>query len=284
MDGIGNLPTFYIDRRQNNDGIWIVECLDRAAFLDKRITGLVPSDGKYLSSAIADLAESACGFSSVALPAGMPTYIAQEKIDGKTYQAVLQEISEAFCGFFCSHYTNALEFVPYDQTQSGEELFDYSKIHTSGDFKYNSVNVSDGTKTQMYGSYTPTLEINNDFANPANSALYSGIIGSGGTFSGWSIEKAVSVRAELPLIGGTLTMSGTNYRVTRASCYVAGGSLLISAGGDIPQYGEINRRGLLQQRLDNAVSTDKTYGAIKPTSDKDLGFCAVPNKPLNGGT
>ena len=276
VSGIGNLPTFYIDKRQNNDGVWSVECVDACAKLDKTVSGLTASGGQYLMSAVFDKLEADCGIAQVSAPSGLPTYIAQEKIDGKTYQSILQEISEAFCGFWCSHYTSTIEFVPYSQTQSGETLTEYSKIHTGGEFSYSSVEVSNGTQSQTYGSSAPTLNITNDFADVANSSLYTGVTNT--TFYGWSIERGISESADLPLIGGALTLGNTAYRVTRAAAYVAGNKLVISAGGDIPQYGEINRRGLLQQRLDNAVSTDRTYGTIKPTNDKDLGFVAQPNQ------
>lgn len=276
VEGIGNLPTFYIDKRTNNDGIWTVECVDACAKLDSTVSGLTASGGQYLMSAVFTKLATDCGIASVSAPSGLPTYIAQEKIDGKTYQSILQEISEAFCGFWCSHYTSTIEFVPYSQVQSGETLTDYSKIHTSGEFSYNSVEVSNGTQSQTYGSGGPALKISNDFVDASSSALYTGVTNA--TFYGWSIDRAVSELASLPLIGGSLTMNSTAYRVTRTSCYVAGNKLIISAGGDIPQYGEINRRGLLQQRLDNAVSTNKAYGTVKPTNDKDLGFVATPNQ------
>ena len=276
VSGIANLPTFYIDERAENDDIWTVSCVDVCACLDKPITGLTASNGQYLMSAVFDKLKADCNVSQISVPSGLPTYINREKIDGKTYQSVLQEISESYCGFWCSHYTNTIEFVSYNQIQSGETLTNYSKVHTKGSFAYSSVQVTNGTENASWGSGDPALKISNDFADVTNSNLYSGIPNH--NFYGWSIDKAISPSAELPLIGGILTMNNTNYRVTKSGCYVAGNSLIISAGGDIPQYGEINRRGLLQQRLDNAVSTDKTYGTIKPTNDKDLGFVATPNQ------
>lgn len=276
VSGIGGLPTFYIDKRSYSDGIWTVECVDRCACLDVPIKGLVASDGQYLMSAVFDKLKTDCGVAAVSAPSGLPTYISKEKIDGKTYQSVLQEISEAYCGFWCSHYTSTIEFVPYNQIQSSETLTEHARVHSNGTFAYSSVNVSNGKQNQSYGSGEPSLNINNDFVNVSNSSLYSGIVST--SFAGWSIDKAVSTTADLPLIGGKLTMQGTDYRVTRTSGYVAGNKLIISAGGDIPQYGEINRRGLLQQKLDNAISIDRTYGTIKPTNDKDLGFVATPNK------
>ena len=274
VSGIGNLPTFYIDKRSYEDGVWTVECLDRCAFLDMEVSGLTASSGKYLMSGVLTKLGSDCGC-TISAPAGLPTYIEQEKIDGKTYQSILQSISEAYCGFWCSHYTNTIEFVGYSQAQSGETITDHSKVHNNGEFEYSSVNVSDGKNSQMFGQNPPTLNISNDFIDTSNSTLYNGIIGY--TFYGWSVAKAIIPSANMPLLGGTLTMQGTSYRITKVSAYTSGDKLVVSAGGDIPQYGEINRRGLLQQRLDNAVSTDKTYGTIKPTNDKDLGFVATPN-------
>ena len=122
VGGISGLPTFYIDRRSYNDGVWTVDCLDRCAFLDMPITGLTASSGKYLMSAVFTKMVADCGCTSVSAPSGLPTYIEQEKIDGQTYQSVLQSISEAYCGFWCSHYTSTIEFVPYSQEQSGETV------------------------------------------------------------------------------------------------------------------------------------------------------------------
>lgn len=275
VSGIGNLPTFYIDKRSYDDGVWTVECLDRCAFLDMPIKGLTASSGKYLMSAVFTKMSTDCGC-TVSAPAGLPTYIEQEKIDGQTYQSVLQSISEAYCGFWCSHYTNTIEFVPYSQEQSGESITDYSKIHDYGEFEYSSVTVSDGKNTQTFGSSAPELKISNDFVDISNATLYNGIVGS--TFKGWSVDKAIIPSANMPLIGGYLTMNNVKHRITKTSAYIAGDKLVVSAGSDIPQYGEINRRGLLQQRLDNAVSTNKTYCTIKPTNDKDLGFVASPNQ------
>lgn len=275
VSGIGNLPTFYIDKRTYNDGIWTVECVDKCACLDKPIKGLVPSDGKYLMSAVFDKMEVDCGC-TVNAPSGLPTYIAQEKIDGKNYQSVLQSISEALCGFWCCHYTDVIELLTYSQQQSAETITDHSKVHENGVFEYASVNVSDGKSEQSFGSGEPALNISNDFVDTSNSTLYNGVVGT--SFYGWSVDKAIIPSANMPLLGGSLTMRSTNYRVTSVRGRIVGDKLMVSASGDIPQYGEINRRGLLQQRLDNAVSTDRTYGTIKPTNDKDLGFVAQPNQ------
>lgn len=278
LGGIGNLPTFYVNQRTYSDGIWTVECLDRCAFLDKKIdtSNWTVTDGKYQTSAIAGGLISECGFGSAVLPSGMQTYINKECVDGQTYQTILNEISQAYCGFFRSPSINALDFVPYDQTTSGETISDYTRMHDNGTFAYRGVRVSDGKNEAIYGSSAPILDISNDFADPDNSQLYNSIVNN--TFEGWSVDKAVSELADMPSLGGSLTMNSNSYRVTRASAYIAGNKLILSVGGDIPQYGEINRRGLLQQRLDNAVSVDKTYGTIKPTADKDLGFVATPNQ------
>ena len=283
MSGIGNIPTYYINKRSYNDGIWTVECLDRCAFLDQ-VIDTAPNDqpwaknsnGEYLTSAFTAALRSQCGFGSVSIPYTKAT-IPSSRIDGKTYQTVLSEMSVAYCGFFCCLSTNTLTWVPFRHSTSSETIAHYSRIHDNGDYAYASVHVSDGTNENKYGSGLPRLEISNEYAVTADSEqpsdIYLPITRT--TFKGWSVDNAVSALATLPSAGGTLTFGSAAYRVTRVDAHIAGGVLMMSVGGDIPQTGEINRRGLMQQKLDDAVSTTKTYKTV--TFNPYQGPMLVPN-------
>lgn len=396
VSGIGNLPTFYINKRTYRDGVWTVECLDRCAFLDVVI--IPTSNGqpggqpwakdeeRYSTGALRNGFYSQCG-ANVNLPY-TETYIPCEKVDGKTFQTVLSEMAEAYCGYFGCWSGNTVELVRYDSQRSGDTISDYSMIHDDGEFSYSSVSVSNGKKTVVYGSGAPRLTINNDMVSDdlgdtATSQLYNGIVNR--NFYGWSVDNAVSVISAMPIIGGSVNFGSVTYsydaemdmefgvvypvgqgdntdvaglriigpavhgyefglhagyhedgseeslivfplagigydipagssidiffagapwlselaamfadedctdqtfqsytadgakiqvirahrgttvtkRVTYADARVVGGALLLSMGGQIPQYGEINRRGLMQQKLDEAVSTTKTYGCLK---------------------
>ena len=390
VSGISNLPMFYINKRTYNDGIWTVECLDRAAFMD---TVIIPEnssqqawtkvDGKYHTEALYYGLIDQCG-----VIADLPyseTLIPCEQVDGKTWQTLLTEMSEAYCGCFCCFSGRLLQFIRYDEARSAETIIHYSRIHDNGEYAYSSVKVSNGKDSVLFGTGAPQLCINNDLVyeeldEPPASSLYSGILNH--RFVGWSVENAVSELGVLPIIGGKLEFGSVTYtygdtipleygaiysitvptnseaagmrvigpaesggefaltmlytqggtekdiyvlpleeaedvpsggyvdlyflntpalaemaavfaddsctniriqarltgnphaqikmiwsrktvvvrkRVTRADAHISGGKLVMSVSGEVPQMGEINRRGLLQQKLDDAVSTTKTY-------------------------
>lgn len=392
LSGILGIPTFYINSRTYRDGIWTVECLDRAAFMDTVIVTKQgsqewhKSDGKYSMTAVQQGLQLQCG-----VIADMPypeNSIPCEQVDGKTWQTLLGEMAEAYCGCFCCFGTNHLDFIRYDEVRSAETITHYSRIHDDGEFSYSSVKAGNGKETVLFGAGAPQLSICNDLVyehidTPPASTLYSGILNH--SFTGWSVDNAVSVMGALPIIGGELEFGTVEYiygdeidldfgviypitvpanaeaaglrvigpaeagwefaidllyrrdgtddnvyfapladavadipegshidlyfintrslsevaevfadeecsafrfqcygsggahvqmiwvrktvqarkRVTRADAHISGGELVMSVGGDIPQMGEIARRGLLQQKLDNAVSTDKVYGTMK---------------------
>ena len=275
--GITGVPTFYINNRSQADGVWTVECLDRCAFLDVEIntSGWQPdSAGRYnISSFIGGL--RSLGFTSVSLPY-TSAYIARTAIDGKTYQTVLQEMSEVYCGFFCCTYLDELQFVSYNSAVTADTAEAWSRIHENGTFRYTAVSVQNGARASKAGSGTPALDINNELADPSSMSTYADLILT--TFTGWSVDNYISSLTVFPAVGGTITFGNTTLRATRAEGRIVGNKLLISAGGDIPQYGEINRKGLLQRRLDDMVSTTKVYNNLKVTPQ---GVIAVPNPAQN---
>ena len=406
------MPTFYIDRRNYENGVWTVQALDRCAFLDVEIdtgegqTAWTKTDGKYLTSAFVGALREQCGFIGTPDIPYTEAYIDCEKIDGMTFQSVLQAMAEAYCGFFCSPMTATLDFVRYSDINSYVDINTYSRINDHGTYKYGSVKVTNGSDSTLYGgSAKPRLEINNEFAKADGSTeatqLYQPLTMT--TFEGWDVEDAVAASPVMPSIGGIArfaespadpyvygemlteadadadgwihigtgahtdivgfriwgyatpvselaelgvlveyAVSGnertslqfvphdsvpiaegeyydfiweddtfsnsentdhsfgvgasewhgvqiirynsefihTDKRITRAEGRFVGNEFILSMGQDIPDMGEINRRGLLQQKLDDAVSVGKPYGTIMNT--RYQGTVLVPNK--TGGT
>jgi hypothetical protein len=258
LSGLGDLPTFYIDRRRSSDGIWTVECLDRTAFLDVPIDtdGWAKSGGRYSTSAVA-AGLRALGFSSVALPY-TAAYIPCTAVDGMTYQGLLQEMSEVYTGFFAIGSGDALTFTPYGSVTSQDVAVEWSRIERSGTFTYGRVELSNGTQTASVGSGAFPLEISGELVDVQSAGSYQSLTQT--VFTGWSVDNCIGTYGQMPYIGGTMTFGSETLRITRADGRVVGDRLIISAGGDIPQYGEINRKGLLQRRLDEMVSTTKRYG------------------------
>lgn len=263
LTGISGLPTFYIDKRTKSDGIWTVECLDRAAFLDRPITGLTASGDTYSMSAVQSRCAVECGLSSVGLPSAVTSMsVPKSSIDGKTYQQLLQEISEVYCGFFYISGGTALSFQSFSQTLDTDTATDWSRIMDNGEFGYGCVNVTNGSRTNKIGSGAFELDINNEFADTTETSLYYSLTQT--TFYGWSTDSYIG-SGVMPQVGARITFGSTVLRATRLDAHITGNKLVISAGGDIPQYGEINRKGLLQRRLDDMVSTTKVYGNGKMT-------------------
>lgn len=274
LNGVYGLPTFYIDKRTKNNGIWTVECVDRAAFLDRPITGLTATGDTYSMSAIQSRCAAECGFTSVEFPSAvLSASVPKASIDGKTYQQLLQELSEVYCGFFFVSGGTALNFQSFSQTLSTDTATAWGSISDNGEFTYNCVNVVNGAKTAKIGSGIFELDINNEYADTTNTSLYYSLTNT--TFYGWNVDNYVGI-GDMPYVGARITFGTAIFRATRLDAHISGGKLVISAGGDIPQYGEINRKGLLQRRLDDMVSTTKVYNTVIVTPHQ--GPIAVANK------
>jgi len=298
IEGVGGLPTFYVNKKTYSDGVWTVEALDRCAFLDRRI---VPDDwdkttAGYSKDAFRLGLAVQCGFGdsiyAVDLPSGIPSRIPCDLIDGQTYQSVLSSMALAYCGFFFVSDTSHLSFASHNASTSQITLDAYSRIHNNGSFSYGSVKVTNGSKSTAYGggipagTAIPQLEINNNFANAdgdqAAADIYSNIPNE--TYIGWSIDKAACITLTVPSILGYIRVESggilTTYRATRIEARFVGSVMMLSMGQDIPQMGEIERRGLLQQKLDEAVSTQKTYKWMRTTYQ---GMIAVPTQDAEKG-
>ena len=287
LSNVSNIPTFYINKRTYDNGIWSVECLDRCAFLDQPIdteNWTKTSDNKYYTDALELGLKNDIGFGTVEFPRYMPTYISCDLIDGQTYQSVLSSIATAFCGFFCSYSTNTLSFISYDYSGvSSTDFFDYSKVHDAGYFNYSPITVTDGNITQIFsmGSSGSTgLSINTPLADLENAIMemiYSGL--SSIQWRGWRCDNAVCGVEYLPMLGGKVTFhdgqNSVQKRVTNMTAKIIGDEAIVSLSQDIPQIGEIQRRGLLQQRLDETISSMKVYKNVKVTP---TGAKAVPDK------
>ena len=281
--GVGNVPLFYINKRTYSDGVWTVEALDRCAFLDRRIvtTGwqqiqpATPTDTlSYDTATFISAMIEQCGLGNDSAIPYTETKIPCDLIDGQTYQSVLSSMALAYCGFFyCPSDTNVLTFMSYSSSGTSQLTLDaYSRIHDNGSYSYNSIKVTNGSKSVTYdgGSLeggVPCLEINNNFAkadgSQAASAIYEGLRGR--SFKGWSVDKAACTSLSVPNVGDPILIGGTSYRLTRVEARFVGSKMMLSMGQDIPQMGEIERRGLLQQKLDEAISTQKTYKWLRPT-------------------
>ena len=297
--GVGNVPTFYINKRTYSDGVWTVEALDRCAFLDRlavtdewsKIAPATPTDTyTYAAGTLLTGLREQCGFgNNSALPSALGN-IPCDLIDGQNYQSILSAIALAYCGSFCCLSGNVLSFVNYNYQGSQTTLEAYSRLHDNGPFCYGAVKVTNGKASKTYTNLTagvPCLEINNNFAKadegdtnnePYKSYHALGYLHTG--FRGWSIDKAVCTSSDVPYIGGYVQINSTDYRITRVEARFVGSKMMLSMGQDIPQMGEIERRGLLQQKLDEAVSTQKKYkwlwttyngGIMVPTEDAEKG-------------
>ncbi len=272
---IGNLPTFFINSDVYRDGVDYVEALDRCAYLDVPIDTAPndepwdkTADNQYNTSAFRAALIDQCGFSSVELPYTKAT-IPCERIDGKTFQTVLNEMAQAYCGFFCCHSGTSLSFIQYRADSSvTETITECSRLHTGGGFSYNAVIATDGKNYVKYGGNSaPTLTINSEYVDTEDLNMpYYEV--SRGSWSGWSVDYAISPSCNMPILGDRLRISLSDYastveRVLRATARVVGDKLLLSIGCDVPNGGFISRRGLMQQKLDDAVSTAKLYGTVK---------------------
>lgn len=287
LSNVSNIPTYYVNKREYNDGVWSVECLDRCAFLDQPIDTehwTKTADNKYNISALEVGLRDVIGFGSVEFPQYMPTYIPCDMVDGQTYQSVLSSIATAFCGFFCSYSTNTLSFIRYDNSGVSATVFeDYSTIHDAGQFNFSPIAVTNGNVSQTFsqsGSVSTGLNINSPLADLENvniELLYSTL--SSLYWQGWSCDNAVCTVGYLPMLGGRVTFSDGQStvlkRVTNMTARIIGDVAIVSASQEIPQMGEIQRRGLLQQRLDETISSMKVYKNVKVTP---TGAKAVPDK------
>ena len=291
---VGNVPLFYINKRTYSDGVWTVEALDRCAFLDRlavtdewsKIAPATPTDTyTYAAGTLLTGLREQCGFgNNSALPSALGN-IPCDLIDGQNYQSILSAIALAYCGSFCCLSGNVLSFVNYNYQGSQTTLEAYSRLHDNGPFSYGAVKVTNGKASKSYGDGVPCLEINNNFAKAdtgTNTEPYTSYsaIGNGQTFRGWSIDKAVCTSSDVPYIGGCVQINSTDYRITRVEARFVGSKMMLSMGQDIPQMGEIERRGLLQQKLDEAVSTQKTYKWMRTTYQ---GMIAVPTQDAEKG-
>lgn len=288
---IGNLPTFFTNTVRERDGVKTVEALDRCAYLDVPID-TAPNDepwdvddGNYLTTTFVQALIDQCGFSSVQLPY-TKAYIPCERIDGKTFQTVLSEMSQAYCGFFCCHSGTSLSFVQWvnddGSGEAAEDITEYSELHRDGNLSYNSVVVTDGKEYLKYGGNSmPALTINSEYVDTEDPDLvYFNV--SRKYFLGWSVDNAISTGCNMPILGDRLRFMtsdeygqyGISRYVLRANARVVGSKLLLSVGCDISSGGFIARRGLMQQKLDDAVSTAKLYGTVKII---DSGITLVSN-------
>lgn len=267
ISGLGALPDFWIDRRYKRNGVWTVECCDRAAFLDTPIDGITKTGGKYQVSAITDRMKVVCGLYSVQLPVSFPAQVEARTIDGKTYQSFLQEISEAYTGFFYIASDTTLNFF---SPPNGTYLADcapsaYTRPVIGADFSYHSVRAENGAVSTTVGSGLPVLVISNDFtmADSAHSGYYAAV----NNFSLTEMSAEI-VQSTVLMPFSRVVLSNTAYIITSVTARVVGAEIWQSVAASLPQTGEISRKGLLQRRLDDMVSTTKQYGTGKMTASQ----------------
>lgn len=285
VTGIDGLPTFYINKRSYEDGVWTIEALDRAAFLDLPVD--MSGCAKYRNGtmyAVTDFVsriQRDCGFSSVTIPYSPftdATLIPCEAVDGKSYQSVLTSMALAYGGFFCVTSGTVLVFHRFDNVPAHYQAAHYSRLRHTGTFTYGSVKATDGQTTNTYGSTTPTLTVNNEFVDFRNNVCVSAYQAMVTQINeGIRIDNAVLATAlTVPLANSTVSVGGTSYRFSSISARLTGDTLLLSLSNELPSTGEINRRGRLQKELDEKVSTERVYNTIQ-TAYQD-GIVVVPNE------
>ena len=280
--GITNIPTFYVNKRSCVDGVWTIEALDRAAFVDRNVnmTGCTKyrNNTMYAVTDFVSKIQSDCGFSAVTIPYSPytdPTLIACEEVDGKTYQTVLTSIAQAYGGFFYVNSSGALVFSLFYDVTSYMAAAAYSRIKRNGTYKYGSVTASDGQTTNTYGNSLPEYKVNNnfvDFRNGVCVSAYNALVTE--TFTGVQIDNVVIGGLSLPYPNSTIVFGNDTYRIASIEARVVGDTLIMSMSSSLPSEGEISRRGRLQKELDEKVSTEKTYGTLMTAYQ---GAIAVPN-------
>ena len=274
VNGLGSLPYFYIDRRTKQNDVWTVECCDRAAFLDTPIDGISKISGKYQTSSVIDRMKLVCGLDTVQMPQSFPAQLEPDTIDGRTYQSFLQEVSEAHTGFFyIASGRNMNFFSPPNGTYiSACTPTEYSSPVTGAEFSYQCVKAVNGAESVTVGSGYPVLELNNDYvmAGSQTAGYYSAVTSF--TLTGLSV-MIVADTILFPF--SRVTIGGENYRITSVTARVVGGEIWQDVSAELPQTGEISRKGAMQRRLDDMVSTNRTYGTIKPAYQN---FMAVSNQ------
>ncbi len=273
-NGLGSLPDFYIDRRSKRNGVWTVDCCCRAAFLDTPIDGISKISGKYQTSSVIDRMKLVCGLDTVQLPSSFPSQLEPDSIDGKTYQSFLQEVSEAYTGFFYITSGRSLNFFSPPNGTYTEDCAptEYSSPAVGADFTYGTVSVSNGRESGKVGSSLPVLEINNDFALADSQSIGYYITVTSFSMTDFSV-RIVYNTILTPF--SRILIDSVYYLITSVSARVVGGEIWQDVSAALPQTGEISRKGAMQRRLDDMVSTNRTYGTIKTAYQN---FMAVSNQ------
>lgn len=288
---------FYVDSRTRNGSVMSVSCLDGAALLDREIDLAEPLNrdskgNKYLTStALIDRCRADCGV-AVAVPWNPTAYGFPVAVcEGKSYQALLTEISEAQCGFYSMmNGTLTLRYLNEQGGVTTRSCSDHSYVNISGEFEYQAIDVINSYGTSTVGSPTAatynTLTISDslcdyifptyDAYNPEKGtytyvdtstvpAALDNIIGK--SFTGWQCDNAVLT--SIPDIGDYIAFAqesgaGTQ-RVTSVSVRFLGSTKLMSLSGGLPSGGELCRRSRRQAEIDSKVPYGKPNGNVLNT-------------------
>lgn len=182
-DGINavSFPKYYISTRSVSDnGSCTLHCVDGSAKAETVInddTLTYNDDGLVeISTALLHI-KSQCGFSgSISVyGAELTPYMSRDKIHGRSGRAILEELSEVWCGYWRIDNEDNVIFCRPEQAVSSANVNFYAPIVRYGYREYQSVSMSDNDEIYAEGGEAEyCLRIETEYASQeAAGAAYT---------------------------------------------------------------------------------------------------------------
>lgn len=279
LSGVGNLPTFYINSRSQQNGMVTLTCLDRMAYTDETFnTAWVEWDSEKtaLTSAVLDMIYQKCGFtgrSGYSIPSYL-TRIDKAHIEGRSCADILTMLGDLQCGFWYCDADDRLCFLTMGTASGIISVSEHSALKIGNDYRPEGVRVTNGSKAWERGSTTygyNTIQIHSDFGcDDTARDVYDRIKNK--SYNAVTCDNCIISALSVPFVGSDITFAenDTAYHITSVTARISGTGVDCSLAANDPSGGEISQRTKLARMLDNAGC--RKYGKMMLAPYQDITY------------
>ncbi len=274
LRGVSGAASYYIDSREQHDGIVSVRCVDRMAFMDEAFPydKLDNEDKNVPIASVMALIVQTVG--NITGYGGIPSWLTHYpriKCEGAACADILSDISDSCCGVWYINSEDNLQFLPFGSF-SGQAVVDtHTPLDKGIEFTAAGIRGTDG-KGNVYER--------GDVIRKYDSIIIDGeLITDDGINEIWSraayTYKAVSCErcklSEIPSVGCDMAFRVSaegyeTYRINDISCSISAVGIYATAVASAPSDSEIGLRGRLTRAAANSVKYNSLSGIQRFTA------------------
>lgn len=267
-------PTFYIYSRSKKGGVISFKCYDRMIWTEQKNT---MSETGFDAFAVNDMIESQyvvqqiasqCGFNGFGISISIgsdefipPVYMPKEDVLAQNCNQILNDVSEAWCGFFKVDNNNNLLFIPFGYTHDpGNTVFKHTEISTGGvKGPITQVIMSNGTDTFISGNNGAdifnTLKISSKYASAAIASMIKDRL-QDFVYEAWECSKCIlnDSSSAIEINAGIAFGDGSERVANHITKIPTPAGIFISCGSNDVTETEFDYTGALSRKIEQRIA------------------------------